>query len=75
MSSWNTWISVNVGQIFLGIPAAPAVATSRYIPPEALKTQVLPQIKTSTKYGGVILWSRFYDNGYNDSIKGSIYGI
>ncbi|KAJ8442070.1 hypothetical protein Cgig2_007908 [Carnegiea gigantea] len=72
LSSWNRWTSVNARQIFLGIPAAPAAAGSGYIPPDALKTQVLPRIKTSPKYGGVMLWSRFYDKGYSTSIKGSI---
>ncbi|KAJ8442074.1 hypothetical protein Cgig2_007912 [Carnegiea gigantea] len=51
LSSWNTWTSVNAGQTFVGIPAAPAAATSRYIPPDALRTKVLPQIKASAKYG------------------------
>lgn len=72
ISSWNTWTKVNARQVFLGIPASQAAAG--YIPPNALETQVLPQIKTSPKYGGVMLWSRYYDNtsGYSNAIKGSI---
>lgn len=72
LSSWNTWASVNAGQVFLGIPAAPAAAGSGYISPDQLKSQVLPTIKNSPKYGGVMLWSRFEDNGYSTSIKGSL---
>ncbi|GJT95343.1 acidic endochitinase-like protein [Tanacetum coccineum] len=36
--------------------------------------QVLPSIKSSSKYGGVMLWDRFYDlqNGYSNAIKGSV---
>lgn len=56
LNSWHKWTSVNARQIFLGIPAAPAAAAgSGYIPPDALKTLVLPRIKTSPKYGGVMV--------------------
>ncbi|KAJ8442075.1 hypothetical protein Cgig2_007913 [Carnegiea gigantea] len=39
--SWDKWKSVNARQIFLGIPAAPAAAGSGYIPPDALRTQLV----------------------------------
>uniref|UniRef100_A0A803MKX6 chitinase n=1 Tax=Chenopodium quinoa TaxID=63459 RepID=A0A803MKX6_CHEQI len=74
ISSWNTWTTVNAGQIFLGVPAAPGAASSGYIPPDDLKTQVLPNIRTSPKYGGVMLWSRFFDNEYSTAIKDSVNG-
>ncbi|KAE8022266.1 hypothetical protein FH972_008081 [Carpinus fangiana] len=34
-------------------------------------SEVLPYIKGSSKYGGVMLWNRYYDklNGYSPAIK------
>ncbi|KAK8477730.1 hypothetical protein V6N13_042116 [Hibiscus sabdariffa] len=75
VNSWNRWTSsVNAGNIFLGLPAAPAAAGSGYIPPNVLTSQILPVIKSSSKYGGVMLWNKFYDdqNGYSASIRGSV---
>ncbi|GAA0176538.1 hypothetical protein LIER_29512 [Lithospermum erythrorhizon] len=44
-----------------------------YISPDVLVSQVLPVIKASPKYGGISLWSRFYDlQGYSESIKSSV---
>ncbi|KAL2922149.1 Acidic endochitinase [Bienertia sinuspersici] len=69
LSSWNTWTnSVSAGQVFLGLPAAPSAAGSGYIPPNVLNNQVLPNIRTSSNYGGVMLWSRFFDDGYSSAI-------
>ncbi|KAK9672544.1 hypothetical protein RND81_12G107200, partial [Saponaria officinalis] len=70
LNSWTKWSSVNAGQVFLGIPAAPNAASNGYIPPDVLISQVLPTIKSSPKYGRVMLWFRFYDTGYSNSIKG-----
>ncbi|XP_054790848.1 hevamine-A-like [Prosopis cineraria] len=75
VNSWNTWTrSVPAPQIFLGLPAAPAAAGSGYIPADVLTSEILPVIKKSPKYGGVMLWSRFHDkqSGYSDSIIGSV---
>ncbi|KMT16117.1 hypothetical protein BVRB_3g052790 [Beta vulgaris subsp. vulgaris] len=74
ISSWNTWSGVDAAQIFLGIPAAPAAAGSGYIPPDVLISDVLPSIRDSPKFGGVMLWSRFYDDGYSSAIQGSLDG-
>ncbi|XP_021764887.1 acidic endochitinase-like [Chenopodium quinoa] len=74
VNSWNEWTTVNAGQVFLGLPAAPAAAGSGYIPPDVLKSQVLPNVRTSSKFGGVMLWSRFYDGGYSTAIKDSVNG-
>lgn len=70
-SAWNQWTSVQANQIFLGLPASADVAPG-YIPPDVLTSQILPTIKNSPKYGGVMLWSKFFDNGYSSAIKSSV---
>nr|KYP77191.1 Acidic endochitinase [Cajanus cajan] len=45
---------------------------SGYVSPDVLNSQVLPFIKGSAKYGGVMLWSKFYDNGYSTAIKANV---
>lgn len=75
LNSWNLWTtSMNEGLIFMGLPAAPQAAGSGYMPPDVLASQVLPVIKRSSKYGGVMFWSRFYDGrtGYSSSIIDSV---
>ena len=72
INSWNQWTTIEAGQVFLGLPAASAAAGSGYIEPDVLVSQVLPSIKTSPKYGGVMLWSRYYDNGYSAAILTSV---
>ncbi|KAJ6411096.1 hypothetical protein OIU84_007784 [Salix udensis] len=75
LSSWNRWTtSINAGKIFLGLPAAPSAAGSGYVPPDVLTSQILPVIKKSPEYGGVMLWSKFWDdqNGYSPSIISSV---
>ncbi|XP_042059378.1 acidic endochitinase-like [Salvia splendens] len=70
--SWKVWTSsIHATKIFLGLPAAPAAAGSGFIPVADLKAKVLPAIKGSTKYGGVMLWSKYYDDqtGYSSAIK------
>nr|GLL25193.1 acidic endochitinase-like [Ipomoea trifida] len=70
--SWKLWTSaIPANNIMLGLPAAPDAAGSGFIPPTDLISQVLPAIKASAKYGGVMLWSKYYDDqtGYSSSIK------
>ncbi|MFQ6650553.1 hypothetical protein Gotur_022132 [Gossypium turneri] len=50
---WTT--DVNATLIFLGLPASPEAAGSGFIPVSDLTSQVLPAIKGSAKYGGVML--------------------
>jgi len=56
------------------LPAAPDAAGSGFIPVGDLTSQVLPTIKGSAKYGGVMLWSKYYDDqtGYSSSIKSHV---
>lgn len=74
LARWNEWTQVSSNKFFLGLPAAPGAAGSGYIPPDVLTSQVLPAIKSSPNYGGVMLWNRFFDqqNGYSDAIKSSV---
>lgn len=75
ISSWNRWTtSINAGSVFIGLPAALGAAGSGYIPPSVLTSQILPVIKQSPKYGGVMLWSKFFDNrsGYSSFIIASV---
>ncbi|XP_077229302.1 acidic endochitinase-like [Tasmannia lanceolata] len=73
--AWKQWTStIPARKIFLGLPAAPEAAGSGFIPSDDLTSQVLPIIKDSNKYGGVMLWSKYYDDqtGYSSSIKNDI---
>ncbi|GMH18337.1 hypothetical protein Nepgr_020178 [Nepenthes gracilis] len=72
LSAWNQWTSSQANVVFLGLPASTDAASSGYIPPDVLISQVLPSIKASSKYGGVMLWSKYYDNGYSSAIKDSV---
>lgn len=75
VSSWNRWTtSIRAGRIFLGLPAAPQAAGSGYIPPQVLTSEILPVIQKSPKYGGVMLWSKYFDdkNGYSSAIFQSV---
>jgi chitinase len=72
VNAWNQWTSSQAKQVFLGVPAN--VNASGFIPSEVLKSQVLPAIRGSAKYGGVMIWNRFTDGQreYSNAIKGSV---
>ncbi|KAK4275651.1 hypothetical protein QN277_018694 [Acacia crassicarpa] len=75
LSSWNQWNNVRAGKVFLGVPASEAAAPiGGFIPADVMTAQVLPNIKESANYGGVMIWDRFNDlqNKYSDAIKGSV---
>ncbi|XP_009341134.2 hevamine-A-like [Pyrus x bretschneideri] len=74
-NAWKQWISdIQATKIFLGLPAAPDAAGSGFIPVNDLISNVLPAIKDSPKYGGVMLWSKYYDDQdkYSSSIKSHV---
>ncbi|KAJ1414672.1 Glycoside hydrolase family 18, catalytic domain [Sesbania bispinosa] len=73
--SWNQWISsIRARKIYVGVPASPSAAGSGYVPTRVLINQVLPFVKRSYKYGGVMLWDRFADaqTGYASNIRGTV---
>ncbi|KAF6162114.1 hypothetical protein GIB67_008243 [Kingdonia uniflora] len=73
--AWKQWTSsIPATKIFLGLPAAPQAAGSGFISTEDLKSTVLPAIKDTSKYGGIMLWSKYYDDmtGYSSSVKSSV---
>ncbi|KAG4187866.1 hypothetical protein ERO13_A08G127300v2 [Gossypium hirsutum] len=75
VDAWKQWTTdIPATKIFLGLPAAPATAGSGFIPVADLTSKVLPAIKGSCKYGGVMLWSKYYDDqtGYSSSIKSHV---
>ncbi|KAI7747582.1 hypothetical protein M8C21_004152, partial [Ambrosia artemisiifolia] len=75
LDAWKQWTSeIPATKIFLGLPASPSAAGSGYIPVGDLTSKVLPAIKGSAKYGGVMLWDKYHDNqtGYSSSIKSHV---
>ncbi|XP_057871022.2 acidic endochitinase-like [Cryptomeria japonica] len=78
LNSWKKWTSsVRTAEprgFFVGLPAAPGAAGSGFIPPYILISKVLPTVKKSPKYGGVMLWSKFWDEktNYSSAIKRSV---
>ncbi|KAF6159431.1 hypothetical protein GIB67_032202 [Kingdonia uniflora] len=73
--AWKQWTSsIPATKIFLGLPAALQAAGSGFIPTSDLSSSVLPAIKGSSKYGGVMLWSKYYGDldGYSSSIKSHV---
>ncbi|KAF2291194.1 hypothetical protein GH714_020603 [Hevea brasiliensis] len=73
--SWNKWTSsITASKFFVGLPASQATAGSGYLRPNVLISQVLPFVKGSSKYGGIMLWNKYYDdkNGYSSKISSSV---
>ncbi|XP_072999089.1 acidic endochitinase-like [Typha latifolia] len=72
--AWKQWISIPAKNIFLDLPAAPQAAGSGFIPAGDLTSQVLPVIKDAQKYGGIMLWSKYYDDltGYSSAVKAHV---
>ncbi|KAJ8490673.1 hypothetical protein OPV22_012394 [Ensete ventricosum] len=68
---WNRWTSMNVSKVFLGLPASPQAAVGGFVRPAELVTRVLPIVKKSEKYGGIMLWNRYHDvlYGYSSEVR------
>ncbi|XP_062207533.1 acidic endochitinase SE2-like [Phragmites australis] len=74
LDAWKKWESVPAGKIFLGLPASKDAAGTGFVPAGDLTSRVLPLIRGSSKYGGVMLWSKYYDDrtGYSSVIKNHV---
>ncbi|KAK8944540.1 Acidic endochitinase [Platanthera zijinensis] len=73
--AWKQWTSgIRAKVFFLGLPASSDAAGSGFIPSRELTSTVLPVVKGLSKYGGVMLWSRYYDveSGYSKAIHSSV---
>ncbi|KAL6578875.1 hypothetical protein OROMI_009091 [Orobanche minor] len=73
--SWTIWTnSVNASKLFPCLAAAPEAVSDGFIPANVLRTEILPGIQRSTKFGGVMLWSMGYDvqSGYSAAIAEGI---
>nr|GLL40581.1 acidic endochitinase-like [Ipomoea trifida] len=73
-NSWKiNWSTIPNATLFLGLPAAPPAAGTgfEFIPANVLVSVVLPEIRPTPNYGGVMLWSRYYDTltDYSSKIK------
>jgi chitinase len=74
-AAWRKWASsLPRSSVYLGLPAAPGAANSGYVPPAALAGEALPIVQRSRNYGGVMLWSRYWDRrtGYSKKIKHAV---
>ncbi|XP_020091817.1 hevamine-A-like [Ananas comosus] len=70
-SAWIEWSSSNhIDAVYLGLPAAPNASGSGYVPPAKLVNDVLPIVQGASRYGGIMLWSRYFDiiNNYSSNI-------
>ncbi|RLM93600.1 hypothetical protein C2845_PM08G21120 [Panicum miliaceum] len=77
VAAWRTWTGgVRAGSFYLGLPAFFEAAGSGYIAPGDLTGTVLPAVQGvgGGGYGGIMLWSRYYDvpNNYSGQVKGSV---
>jgi chitinase len=61
-NQWSNWMATANPQmrLYLGLPASPSAAGSGYMSPDVVRG-LLPQLKSSSNYGGVMLWSVNYD--------------
>nr|GMD61929.1 acidic endochitinase-like [Ipomoea batatas] len=68
---WNHyWSTIPTGKLFLGLTASPEAAPSGgFIPADILISEVLPVIKATPIYGGVMLWDESNDHAYSSKIK------
>lgn len=74
-SAWIEWSSSNhIDAVYLGLPAAPKAANSGYVPPADLVKDVLPIVRRASRYGGIMLWNRYFDlhNNYSSKIHNYI---
>ncbi|XP_054782582.1 hevamine-A-like [Prosopis cineraria] len=71
LETWNQWTESLLdggSKVLMYLPASKATQdTGGYIPLSELITNVLPIVRQSPNYGGVMLWTRGYDEASNYS--------
>ncbi|KAJ7551366.1 hypothetical protein O6H91_06G011900 [Diphasiastrum complanatum] len=73
LAAWNKWVQHTPAEkIFLGLLVSPSATDNGFIPSDVLISSILPHIRSSSKYGGVMFWDFSGDNGYSSSIKSSL---
>eukprot|EP00271_Cylindrocystis_brebissonii_P020597 TRINITY_DN688_c0_g2_i6.p1 TRINITY_DN688_c0_g2~~TRINITY_DN688_c0_g2_i6.p1 ORF type:complete len:552 (+),score=32.12 TRINITY_DN688_c0_g2_i6:224-1657(+) len=60
---WNSWMASASPKtkLVMGLPASTSAAGSGFIPQSTVINTVLPAIKSSSNYGGIMMWSVYYD--------------
>ncbi|KAI4355165.1 hypothetical protein L6164_003963 [Bauhinia variegata] len=74
-NAWTKWTSsIRAGKFYAGFPASSSAASNGFVPTQTLIKEVLPFVKRSVKYGGVMLWDASADKqtGYGSRIKSSV---
>ncbi|XP_021909264.1 hevamine-A-like [Carica papaya] len=57
IAAWKKWTSsINARYFFVGLPGSPQAAGSGYANSTQICKEILPEIKKSAKYGGVMIW-------------------
>ncbi|KAK4847649.1 hypothetical protein QYF36_004315 [Acer negundo] len=74
-NSWNQWTSsIKAEKFYVGLPASCAAAGDGYVPTNVLISEVLPFVKSNSKYGGIMFWDKFNDDhsGYSFKVKNNV---
>lgn len=75
LEGWKNWTDrVPNSKVFMGLPAYKKSVVTGYVEPTTLKDEILPIIKQTSNYGGILIANRYYDQQYNysDEIKDSV---
>ncbi|KAK4849463.1 hypothetical protein QYF36_025070 [Acer negundo] len=74
-NSWNQWTSsIKAEKFYVGLPASRAAAGDGYVPTNVLISEVLPFVKSNSKYGGIMLWDKYNDDqsGYSFKVENNV---
>ncbi|KAK1560718.1 hypothetical protein Q3G72_014031 [Acer saccharum] len=68
----DQWL--NAEKFYVGLPASRAAAGNGYVPTNVLISEVLPFVKSNSKYGGIMLWDKYNDDqsGHSSKVKNNV---